>query len=541
MAKSRARPPLCFELIKSLDRAEKSYFTRHHTHSSKGKPTIYIKLFDAMDKMKEYDAEKLKRKFKEEKFINHLAAHLSNLYGLLLSSLVDYKTNSDDVLTAYEMLGKIRILFQKRLYNQCERQIRLSRRFFEEREYYRYLYLLASYEYSLTVIRIEQDEIIELMQITKERRSYLKKLDDELLIFELCDQLHRYDRQKQLNPNQDFRKQITDLAYQHKELQSRFKSGSTTFKLFHMQAAERLYLLKNQQIESLRASHRYVRLRLDLSAHLRYSHEADLEVLGNHLTKSLDMWFVDEVEYWLPEVKAIATQDHNLQHRADLITVHFRFQLLLLHRQFDELTNLVRELMDKLDVFLEKNVPYYHVLLFEDLALYHFLIGNFRESLEWIERIFAQKDTDDWVRKLTINTRLMEIMIHFNLKSYQLIPSRCLSTKRFIINNLRQADNEFVEELKWLKNMNLLGKYILPKQTKDFVETLLPEAYFDVPPNERLVLMSVWGEAQHKGISLRESWTQHTENIIAKMKSATGMDVLYFEKENENGSEKSEG
>jgi len=66
------------------------------------------------------------------------------------------------------------------------------------------------------------------------------------------------------------------------------------------------------------------------------------------------------------------------------------------------------------------------------------------------------------------------------------------------------------------------------RQIKDFMETLLPEGYFSIPPNYRLVLMSVWAQAHHNKISLRESWVNHTGNILTEMRSVAGMEVLCF-------------
>jgi len=522
------KAPPCFDLIKSLNKAEKIYFKRYLSHqSAKGEPAGYVKLFDELDKMTDYDAERLKRKFKGEKILKHLSVSFNYLYGLLLNSLVNYHTKKDDVLTAYEMLGEIRILFQKRLDKQCERQIKRARRFFEEREYYRYLYALASYEYNLIVRQIQQDEISELRRITKERRAYLRQLDDELLIFDLCNQLRPYYREKELNPNRNFTKETVSLTHELKKLESRFEIGSTVFKLFYMRAKELLYYIKDQSIESLNAAHDYVQIRRNLPQILRYKHDADLDVLINHIKNSIEMWFVDEAEYWLPQLEIIATQDKNLRHRVDLMNWHFRFQLLLLRGQFDELANLVKRLTNELDILLKKNVAYYRVLMFEDLALYHFLTGNFQESLEWINRIFEQKDTDDWVRKFTVNTRLMEIMIHFELESYSLVSSLCLNFGRFA-KKLQHTENEFVEEIKWSKKAKRAESYILPRQINDFIETLLPEGYFSVPPNYRIVLMSVWAQAHKNNISLDESWAQHTENILKAMKSAAGMETLCF-------------
>lgn len=524
-----SKTPLCFDLIKSLNKAEKIHFKRYISHQpGKGEPTVYLKLFDELDRHTDYDAERLKRKFKGEKFVKHLSVSLNYLYRLLLNSLVNFHTKKDDVLIADEMLGEIRVLFQKRLYRQCARHIRRARKFFEEREYHRHLYTLGSYEYNLTVRQMEQDEITELRRITKNRRAYLEKLDDELLIFDICDQLTRYTREKILNSDRDFKHEMADIANRLKELEAGFETGTTTFKLFHIRATQNLYYIENQAINALRAGCRYVRLRCDLPQTLRYSHGADLLAIGNHITKSIEMWFVDEAEYWLLKLNAIPTKTQDLRHQADLLNWHFRFQILFLHGRFDDLADLVAELVNQLDVLLKKNVAYYHVQMFENLVLYHFLTGDFRESLEWINRIFEQKDTDHWVQKLTVNIRLIEIMAHFNLGNYELVPSLCLSFERFA-KKIQYAENEFVEEVGWAKKVKRLENYILPRQMKDFIGTLLPEEYFSIPPNYRLVLMSVWSQAHYNKISLRESWIQHAENILSEMKSAAGMETLCFE------------
>jgi len=323
-----------------------------------------------------------------------------------------------------------------------------------------------------------------------------------LLILDLCQQIARYHREKQLNPNRGFTEEIADLSPQLKELKGKFEVGSMTFKRSFTRATEYLYYIEDQLIKSLEASHRYVRLRRNLPETLRYSRGADLDAMNNHIIKSIEMWFVDEIEYWLPELQVIRTQAKNLRHRVDLLNWHFRFQILLMRGQFDELADLVNEMMNELDMLLKKNVVYYCILLLEDLALYHFLTSNFQESLEWINRIFEQKDIDKSLRKYIINMRLIEIMVHFNLGNYQLVLSCCRS---------------FLHSVKTIQHTD-----------NDFIETLLPKSYFALPPNYRLVLMSVWSQAHHNNISLRESWVQHAENIIAEMKATTGMDVLRF-------------
>jgi hypothetical protein len=56
-----------FELIKSLTKSEKRFFKLQSSLQSGDKN--YIRLFDTIDKMSEYDEEEVKSNFKGEKFI----------------------------------------------------------------------------------------------------------------------------------------------------------------------------------------------------------------------------------------------------------------------------------------------------------------------------------------------------------------------------------------------------------------------------------------------------------------------------------------
>jgi len=523
-----ANTPACFELIQSLDKAEKIYFKRYLSYQSgKGEPTVYLKLFNELDKMTSYDIERLNRKFKGENFMKHLPVSLNYLYTLLLNSLVSFHGKKNDKLKANEMLGEVQVLYNRGLYRECTRHIKRSRKFMEEREYYSHLFILGSYEYNLTAKEMKKHELKQLREVTHGRKMYLYQLNNELSIFDLCNQMTEYMREKQLKPNKVFDNEIKELEVQLDDLKEDFTAGTTTFKLFYLTAQKRLYYLKNQPVESLAASHKYIAMRRNIPEILQYSLDTDLTALENHITKSLELWFVEEAAYWLPEIGAIQTQAPDLQFKCKLLTIHFRFHIMLLSGNLDGLSDFVSGFLPQLADMLAPNANYLHAEMYRNLALYYFITGDMQESLTWIEKVFEQKNVDEWIQQRLINTRLIEIMAHFNLENYQLVKSLCRSFER-ALKKLQSHDNEFVEELNWIKKIRKSEAYFLPRQMKEFSKTLLPEGYFSIPPNYRLVLMSVWGEAHHNKISLRESWTQHTENILTEMKSTAKMESLCF-------------
>ncbi len=87
-----------FQLIKSLTKAEKRYFKLHVNKQTAGEDTKFLKLFDLIDKQKDYDESKILQKdksIKSQQFSN-LKAHL---YKQILQNLARLNSDEDIRLT----------------------------------------------------------------------------------------------------------------------------------------------------------------------------------------------------------------------------------------------------------------------------------------------------------------------------------------------------------------------------------------------------------------------------------------------------------
>jgi hypothetical protein len=111
-----------FQLIKSLEKSEKRNFKLYITRNSSSLDLKSIQLFDAMDKMDEYDEVQLLNKNK-----NIRKAQLSNakahLYREILSSLRLIRQEDNIDIQLHEQLDYARILYNKGLYLQSLRTL----------------------------------------------------------------------------------------------------------------------------------------------------------------------------------------------------------------------------------------------------------------------------------------------------------------------------------------------------------------------------------------------------------------------------------
>ena len=136
-----------FDLIKSLSRTEKAYIKKYAYKQGKGGENAYLKLFDAIDKQKIYDEEKLKKKFRNTSITKQFSAAKNYLYSLILSSLCDYNQAKSPQLQLLQQMKEVIVLRKKDLNIATLKKIRSAKSLAEE------LYRLP-FKYFLTAIEL---------------------------------------------------------------------------------------------------------------------------------------------------------------------------------------------------------------------------------------------------------------------------------------------------------------------------------------------------------------------------------------------------
>ncbi|MBV9989392.1 MAG: hypothetical protein JO301_17060, partial [Chitinophagaceae bacterium] len=109
-----------YQLVHSLERSEKRNFKLYMTRNSGSGDLKVVQLFDALDKMKQYDEEQLlvRNPVIQKQQLSNLKAHL---YREILSSLRLLNPDSHIDLQLHEQLDFARLLYNKGLYHQSLR------------------------------------------------------------------------------------------------------------------------------------------------------------------------------------------------------------------------------------------------------------------------------------------------------------------------------------------------------------------------------------------------------------------------------------
>lgn len=158
-----------FELIKSLSQTEKRYFKVFLQKYVKGDKNSYAKLFDSIERQKNYDESKLKS-------FSHLAVMKVRLEENILWSLQDFHSSKSVSEKLKREIRSIEILFHKRLLEHAKKQIIKSKKTAEHHQEYLSLHELLRWELKIinaqSYANVSEDEV---KTIYKQAEECLKK------------------------------------------------------------------------------------------------------------------------------------------------------------------------------------------------------------------------------------------------------------------------------------------------------------------------------------------------------------------------------
>ncbi len=192
-----------FELIKSLTKSEKRYFKLFSSRHTIGEENNYCLLFDYIEKMNEYDEEKIFVHFKGEAFLNKFSITKGRLYQNDLKSLDSFYSESSIDDEIYTMLHHAEILFKKGLYNSSEKILASAEKIAEKHE--KHILLLS--------IKEKQKKLLETSCYlnTDEDKILLKEKEENEIINHIVNQNSIWTQKSilfnEINKNGNFRNQ----------------------------------------------------------------------------------------------------------------------------------------------------------------------------------------------------------------------------------------------------------------------------------------------------------------------------------------------
>lgn len=458
-----------FQLILSLEKAEKRHFKLYIKRSSSNQDLKIVKLFDTLDKLPEYDEEAILKKLAPitKPQLNNLKTHL---YKQLLASLRLLKTNENIDLQLSEHLDNARLLYNKGLKIQALRILEKAKELARANQKFNTLVQLISLEKKIETLHITRSTTDKTEELAKEAIAISEHVDRVTRLSNLALLLYRwyviYGHARNVEDEKDIR------AYFKENL----PKDTNAIQGFY----EKLYLYQSYCW--------YAFIRQDFLMYYRYSQKwVDLfkedplmvKVETGHFIKGMhsllnahfDLRNFKRFETTLKEFETYAaspevTEHDNFRTHASIYVNSARLNLHLMKGTFKEGLSLIPEIENNLQEYA-LYVDQHRIMVFNyKIATLYFGIGEYDRCIDYLQEII--NSNADLRYDLQCYARLMHMLAHYEMGNFEIIESLIKSVFRFMakMKNLTVVEEEMFRFLRHSFNVS-------PQQLKPELVTFL--------------------------------------------------------------------
>ncbi len=420
-----------FQLIASLDKGEKRYIKIYSSRHIIMGNSNDMELFDAISKLPNPTDASLKAALGNSKIVKHLSLYKHIRYKNLLRCLNSYHTGKNVEDEILELYKSSRVLYSKCLYNDAKKQIKKARKLALDNES---LGLYSFLREAETQIQERQFDLYEfkesILDTSAEQQEQTKKTVEYLQL-----------------------RQISNEIY----YQSRI--WGTVDEELHNRHAPQKALVEFEKIKKSLHSDRAKMLAWKVSSLLDLAKQD----------------FKGSTEHELNILKTLESKSDDYPGKTEeiLVTLHrisWNYYVLREHKKLDKILQRIRRMEDtsssialiKFQLFinyellakvnqnhgpsadeLEKKIEGFYATSSEALGLQRMLIINYNLAIIFFVEGDFQK-CDKWLSKvldnvnkkmhtdILISSKLLQLVLKYEMGMYPLIKYVALSTKRYI-------------------------------------------------------------------------------------------------------------
>jgi hypothetical protein len=440
-----------FQLVHSLEKAEKRHFKLYIKRSSAKEDLKIIQLYDALDKMQEYD-EKLLLKKLPQVTKPQLANLKTHLYKQLLAALRLLKTTENIDLQLSEQLDNARLLYNKGLKIQALKILEKAKELARANQKFNFLVQVISLEKKIETLHITRSTTDKTELLALEAMEISGHIDRVTRLSNLALLLYRWYVINGHARNKDDEKDIKEYFYNNLPADVNAVNG------FY----ERLYLYQSYCW--------YAFIRQDFLMYYRYGqkwvdlfdeHPLMITVETGHYIKGMhnllnahfDLRNYQKFEITLAQFEAFAktpaaNQHDNFRTHTSIYINSARINQHLIKGTFKEGLQLVPEVKEKLQEYA-LYVDRHRILVFNyKIATLYFGSGDYEKCIDYLQPII--NGPLDLRIDLQSYSRLIHLMAHYELGNDEILESLIKSVYRFMakMKNLTVVEEEIFRFLR---------------------------------------------------------------------------------------------
>jgi hypothetical protein len=457
-----------FQLVHSLEKSEKRHFKLYIKRSSGNEDLKIIQLFDALDKLSEYDEKLLLKKLPsiQKPQLNNLKTHL---YKQLLASLRLLKTADNVDLQLTEQLDYARILYTKGLKIESLRILERVKDTARANQKFNFLAQVISLEKKIETLHITRSSQEKVDELAAESLEISGHIDRVTRLSNLALQLYRWYIKNGHVRNEKDEAGIKEFLQKNLPPQD----DITGF-------YEKLYLYQSYCW--------YAFVRQDFLMYYRYSQkwidlfDADpfmitvetghyIKGIHNLLNAHFDLRNFEKFQITLKKFEEyaktpVANMHDNFRTHTSIYINGAKLNWYLMTGTFNDGLKELPKIEKDLEEY-QLYVDHHRIMVFTyKFATLYFGSGDYDKSIDYLQKIIH--GNTEIRSDLQCYARVLHLMAHYELGNYELMESLTKSVYRFMakMENLTVVEEEM---FRFLRNSFAVS----PRQLKPELEKFL--------------------------------------------------------------------
>jgi hypothetical protein len=426
-----------FELIKSLNKSEKRYFKVFSSRHTIGDENSYIKLFDYIDKMVEYDEDKVFKHFKGKPLLNKFSITKGRLYNNILKSLDTFHSTSSIDAQIFRQIHSAEILYNKGLYKHAEKILKSAEKQAIKHE-----------RFNLQLeLKQKQKKLIENELYTEVNQAQISKMyeNEKELIKEIglynhlwCIKSHLFQEinlKGHLRNEQDIKKlkgfmnelkemdmtkASTKSAYLYHHIQSAYYFSVNDLELSHYHLTSLIAILENDMILAKEEPNIY------------FSALTNIIYISTRLKK------YEDAQVHLSTLKSLSTNGKSMDLDIKYFSSTYSLELSLLREkgEYQKALELVPQIEEGYRLYGNHINSLRKAYIDFQIGTIYLCLGEHSKALTWINNILNETKIDQ-KQDIYCFAQLINLILHFELNNVRFLPYAINSTKRFLKNRNR--------------------------------------------------------------------------------------------------------
>jgi hypothetical protein len=422
-----------FQLVRSLEKAEKRHFKLFIKRSSGNEDLKIIELFDALDKLEEYDEALLLKKLRTIKKpqLSNVKVHL---YKQLLASLRLLKSTDSVDLQLNEQFDFAHILYKKGLYFHSLKILDKAKETAKANHKVNFLLQAITLEKRIETLHITDATKTRIEDLSIEVNEVTSKIDTLSRLSNLAMLLYSWFIKNGHSRNKEDEKRVDEYLQKHLP-QNNWDTAGFYEKLYLYQSYSWYAYIRQDFLNYYRYSQKWVDIFEETPLMTRVETGHYIKGLHTLLNANFTLRNFKKMNEVLTHFEKFAESDRvklhdNFRTQAFIYIQSAKINLHSIRGSFREGILLVPQIIKGLKEN-ELYIDEHRIMLFNyKIAALYFGNGDYSTCIDFVQKII--NENSDIRSDLQSYVRIIHLIAHYELGNYELMEYLTKSVYRFM-------------------------------------------------------------------------------------------------------------